>query len=457
MGYSPPWSAHNTNTSRNTSGAQHKMSMLAMTGPSPHSGFTREFLWDGGRSTEHGPQPRAEPERVALPSIRQAFPEIHLRVHSQEPVSSRPMTATAAAAMAGMPGAMTSPEYIYSPNSNKRRRISLEDEQERERASRIPRLYETPGGLSQKRQPTSPPAPRSAPAPDAWTAPARTSPYVAHAPIPAMRSPVPREVQDRPHADPRPTTLPSLPSLPQFEREPIHPPNTNTLGTATEDFQPIRSAPTVAGGPPAEPGPSYRPSSYAYPYQHPNHGQSNSVGAIQQPFERSPFSAGSYGQPYQEFMRVGDMGTMGAHSDSKQRKRRGNLPKETTDKLRAWFIAHLQHPYPTEDEKQELMRQTGLQMNQISNWFINARRRQLPTMINNARAESDARSVSGRGGAAGTAPAGRDTKILPSTERGDFGSDDGKRSSAPLSDGEPGRYDEELDGPGAAHANRGTV
>jgi hypothetical protein len=49
-------------------------------------------------------------------------------------------------------------------------------------------------------------------------------------------------------------------------------------------------------------------------------------------------------------------------SDSKQRKRRGNLPKETTDKLRAWFVAHLQHPYPTEDEKQELMRQTGLQM-----------------------------------------------------------------------------------------------
>jgi hypothetical protein len=96
---------------------------------------------------------------------------------------------------------------------------------------------------------------------------------------------------------------------------------------------------------------------------------------------------------------------------TKHRKRRGNLPKETTDKLRAWFVAHLHHPYPTEDEKQELMRQTKLQMSkstlsisfletisndskdQISNWFINARRRQLPAMINNARVESDARSA----------------------------------------------------------------
>jgi hypothetical protein len=51
--------------------------------------------------------------------------------------------------------------------------------------------------------------------------------------------------------------------------------------------------------------------------------------------------------------------------EGKQRKRRGNLPKETTDILRAWFISHLQHPYPTEDEKQELMRLTGLQMSEF--------------------------------------------------------------------------------------------
>jgi hypothetical protein len=86
----------------------------------------------------------------------------------------------------------------------------------------------------------------------------------------------------------------------------------------------------------------------------------------------------------------GGDGGMGQDGKSGGRKRRGNLPKETTDKLRAWFVGHLHHPYPTEDEKQDLMVRTGLQMNQISNWFINARRRQLPSMISNARAETAA-------------------------------------------------------------------
>ncbi|CAD6505349.1 BgTH12-00840 [Blumeria graminis f. sp. triticale] len=81
-------------------------------------------------------------------------------------------------------------------------------------------------------------------------------------------------------------------------------------------------------------------------------------------------------------------------AETKPRKRRGNLPKDTTDKLRAWFMSHLAHPYPTEDEKQQLMDATGLQMNQISNWYINARRRQLPAMAANARAEAEARRLS---------------------------------------------------------------
>ncbi|XP_014559637.1 hypothetical protein COCVIDRAFT_91245 [Bipolaris victoriae FI3] len=57
------------------------------------------------------------------------------------------------------------------------------------------------------------------------------------------------------------------------------------------------------------------------------------------------------------------------------RKRRGNLPKEATNLLKDWFAANRQSPYPTEDQKMELCNRTGLSLNQVSNWFINARRR----------------------------------------------------------------------------------
>ncbi|EWC46954.1 hypothetical protein DRE_03716 [Drechslerella stenobrocha 248] len=88
--------------------------------------------------------------------------------------------------------------------------------------------------------------------------------------------------------------------------------------------------------------------------------------------ERTPFSTSQLNHPSQM-----------DHSDPYDqlrggKRRRGNLPKQVTDLLRNWLHAHLHHPYPTEDQKLELVSQTGLTMNQISNWFINARRRRLP-------------------------------------------------------------------------------
>lgn len=59
-------------------------------------------------------------------------------------------------------------------------------------------------------------------------------------------------------------------------------------------------------------------------------------------------------------------------------KRRGNLPKDVTTILRGWLASHLGNPYPTEDDKISLVAQTGLSMVQVSNWFINARRRSIP-------------------------------------------------------------------------------
>ncbi|GJQ11701.1 hypothetical protein GpartN1_g3492.t1 [Galdieria partita] len=57
------------------------------------------------------------------------------------------------------------------------------------------------------------------------------------------------------------------------------------------------------------------------------------------------------------------------------RRRRENLSKEKVVLLKEWFDAHVQHPYPTESEKRQLCQETGMQMQQITNWFINQRKR----------------------------------------------------------------------------------
>lgn len=60
-----------------------------------------------------------------------------------------------------------------------------------------------------------------------------------------------------------------------------------------------------------------------------------------------------------------------------KRKTRNNLPKETTYILINWLNDHLNHPYPNLFEKNQLMASTGLNHQQLLNWFINARRRKI--------------------------------------------------------------------------------
>jgi len=66
-------------------------------------------------------------------------------------------------------------------------------------------------------------------------------------------------------------------------------------------------------------------------------------------------------------------------SHANGRRRRGNLPKQSTDILRLWLQAHLVYPYPN-DEQKDFAQRTGLTISQISKWFINTRRRQLPAL-----------------------------------------------------------------------------
>ncbi|XP_015085237.1 homeobox protein knotted-1-like 3 isoform X2 [Solanum pennellii] len=58
-----------------------------------------------------------------------------------------------------------------------------------------------------------------------------------------------------------------------------------------------------------------------------------------------------------------------------RKRRAGKLPGDTTSVLKAWWQSHSKWPYPTEEDKAKLVQETGLQLKQINNWFINQRKR----------------------------------------------------------------------------------
>uniref|UniRef100_A0A7S2KCG9 Homeobox domain-containing protein n=2 Tax=Leptocylindrus danicus TaxID=163516 RepID=A0A7S2KCG9_9STRA len=54
-----------------------------------------------------------------------------------------------------------------------------------------------------------------------------------------------------------------------------------------------------------------------------------------------------------------------------------SLPPQTVEYLKNWMMspAHISHPYPTEAEKAAIMADTGIEMKQLTNWFVNNRKR----------------------------------------------------------------------------------
>ena len=54
-----------------------------------------------------------------------------------------------------------------------------------------------------------------------------------------------------------------------------------------------------------------------------------------------------------------------------------SLPAETVEYLKAWMMSpeHIAHPYPTEQEKAQIMADTGIELKQLTNWFVNNRKR----------------------------------------------------------------------------------
>ena len=142
----------------------------------------------------------------------------------------------------------------------------------------------------------------------------------------------------RSHAHPQNHyNLPSISNFPADDRSDPYKRDSYTFSASTEPRKPYPPYPQYNNVPNTE---FYSPNS---PYQ-----------------DRPPFpgpgGSGSYHPSFDN---------MSEYSDSKNKRRRGNLPKAVTDILRAWFLNHVAHPYPTEAEKQELIARTGLTISQV--------------------------------------------------------------------------------------------
>ena len=97
------------------------------------------------------------------------------------------------------------------------------------------------------------------------------------------------------------------------------------------------------------------------------------------------------------------------------RKKRVAHTKEAIALLKDWLLSeeHVHNPYPTETEKKELMRLTGLDKKQLTNWFTNARKRiwqprygPTPKSKKGDDGEDDGRGDTGSGGRGGESGGG---------------------------------------------------
>ena len=62
----------------------------------------------------------------------------------------------------------------------------------------------------------------------------------------------------------------------------------------------------------------------------------------------------------------------------KQMKKGGpSLPPEAISYLKEWIMSptHMNNPYPTDEEKEQIMKDTGITTKQLGSWFNNNRKR----------------------------------------------------------------------------------
>ena len=81
--------------------------------------------------------------------------------------------------------------------------------------------------------------------------------------------------------------------------------------------------------------------------------------------------------PLKKIPRTVSTGSVTPSPPSKTKRKSTSLPQETVDYLKNWIMSpeHIAHPYPTEQEKAQIMKDTGIELKQLTNWFVNNRKR----------------------------------------------------------------------------------
>ncbi|CAO2655864.1 Nn.00g046670.m01.CDS01 [Neocucurbitaria sp. VM-36] len=123
----------------------------------------------------------------------------------------------------------------------------------------------------------------------------------------------------------------------------------------------------------------FRPCSFSNPEKMPALKQRTALDTLDVVAENDPRHFG--GLTGKKQMRsLGHMGPIDDDNQGEQGPKKGaaaaRFPRAAIKILKDWMLVHIEHPYPTDEEKEELKQQTGLSVGQISNWMANTRRRQ---------------------------------------------------------------------------------
>ena len=92
-----------------------------------------------------------------------------------------------------------------------------------------------------------------------------------------------------------------------------------------------------------------------------------------------------------------------------QRRKRRNFTKKSTEVLNEYFYSHLANPYPSEEAKEDLARQCGISVSQVSNWFGNKRIRYKKNIV---KAQEEANMYAAKAAAAAVSPGGSPSPMM---------------------------------------------